>query len=700
MVLCGRRIGKKRSEKKFVFFSQSTQLKGDFHDVKHTTYTERGALYEAQRCLKCVDAPCQKSCPTSLDIKAFIGAIANKNYYGAAKLIFSDNPLGLTCGMVCPTSDLCVGGCTLNANEEGPINIGGLQQFATEVFMKMRIKQIHDPALNRAALPPSYAAKIALIGCGPASISCATFLARLGYSDVTIYEKNEYVGGLSSMEIPQFRLPYDVVQFEVDLMRDLGVKVEFNKALGRDFTVDSLKKQGAAAVFVGVGMPAPKVDDVFKGLTQKDGFYTSKDFLPAVSAASKPGLCACKSALPELFGRVVVFGAGDTAMDCATSAFRCGAKRVYVAFRRGVCDMRAVPEERETAAEERCEWLPFCAPKSVVRNADTGRIEALEVYKTELDDNGKLVLDEQQFVRLRADFIIAAFGSQIDDPLRAAAAPLTFKGDGNADIDPDRNVARAAPWVFAGGDLIGNGTTVEATNDGKTAAWSMHAYLQKQFGLAVPDKPRLPMFFTDIDRVDLSIDICGVRFPNPFGLASATPCSTGAMIRRGFEQGWGFAVTKTFSLDKDLVTNVSPRIVRGTTSNSHFGPHQSSFTNIELISEKTCAYWCKAVKELRRDFPDRVVIASIMCALIEEDWVNLAKQAEASGAQMLELNLSCPVSGRCAFFFSIFPMCPHPRFSTACLRKAWVSRAARRRRLSSRSASGCAAPSRFRSSPR
>jgi dihydropyrimidine dehydrogenase (NADP+) len=608
--------------------------------VKHTTYTERGALYEAQRCLKCVDAPCQKSCPTHLDIKAFISCISTKNYYGAAKLIFSDNPLGLTCGMVCPTSDLCVGGCTLNATEEGPINIGGLQHFATEVFMKMRIKQIHNPALNRASLPPSFDAKIALVGCGPASISCATFLARLGYNNVTVYEKNEFVGGLSSLEIPQFRLPFDVVQFEVDLMRDLGVKVEFNKALGRDFTVESLRKDGAAAVFVGVGMPAPKVDDLFKGLTPANGFYTSKDFLPAVSAASKPGMCSCKAKLPELYGRVVVFGAGDTAMDCATSAFRCGAKRVYVAFRRGVCDMRAVPEERETAQEERCEWLPWCAPKLVVRNADTGRIEALEVYKTELDDNGKLVIDEHQFVRLRADFIISAFGSQVDDPVRAAAAPLTFKSDGNADIDLDRNASKAAPWLFAGGDLIGNGTTVEAVNDGKTAAWGIHAHLQSQFGLPVPAVAELPMFYTDIDRVDLSVDICGVRFPNPFGLASATPCSTGAMIRRGFEQGWGFAVTKTFALDKDLITNVSPRIVRGTTSNSHFGPHQSSFTNIELISEKTSAYWCKAIKELRRDFPERVVIASIMCALIEEDWTVLAKQAEASGAQMLELNLS------------------------------------------------------------
>lgn len=108
-------------------------LKNNFDDIKHTTLSERGALKEAARCLKCADAPCQKSCPTQLDIKSFITSISNKNYYGAAKAIFSDNPLGLTCGMVCPTSDLCVGGCNLHASEEGPINIGGLQQFTTDV---------------------------------------------------------------------------------------------------------------------------------------------------------------------------------------------------------------------------------------------------------------------------------------------------------------------------------------------------------------------------------------------------------------------------------------------------------------------------------------------------------------------------------------------------------------------------------------
>ncbi len=199
-------------------------LKNDFSDIKHTTLSERGALKEAARCLKCADAPCQLSCPTQLDVKAFIGSIATKNYYGAAKAILSDNPLGLTCGMVCPTSDLCVGGCNLAATEEGAINIGGLQHFAVDMFRQMNLSQVLPPTVP-SPLPDSYRQKVALLGCGPASISCATFLARLGYNDVTIFEKEEFLGGLNTSELPAYRLPYDVVDFEVQLMKDIGVKV-------------------------------------------------------------------------------------------------------------------------------------------------------------------------------------------------------------------------------------------------------------------------------------------------------------------------------------------------------------------------------------------------------------------------------------------------------------------------------------------
>lgn len=217
-------------------------------------------------------------------------------------------------------------------------------------------------------------------------------------------------------------------------------------------------------------------------------------------------------------------------------------------------------------------------------------------------------------------------------------------------------MATSVDWVFCGGDLAGvSETTVEAVNDGKTAAWSMHRYLQRSYGkdgdaqlaqeeddVDQPLSMKLPRMYTAIDTVDVSVEFCGLKFLNPFGLASAPPTTSAAMIRRAFETGWGFALTKTFALDKDMVTNVSPRIIRGSTNGHTYGPHMNSFLNIELISEKTAAYWCTAITELKQDFPEHILIASIMCSYNQQDWEALAKMAERAGADALELNLSCP----------------------------------------------------------
>lgn len=620
-----------------------SEKKYNFDDVKPTTLTERGALYEAKRCLKCADAPCQKGCPTSIDIKSFISAIANRNYYGAAKMIFSDNPVGLSCGMVCPTSELCVGGCNLAASEEGPINIGGLQQFTVEVFKKMNVQQIRDPSLPPVdTLPESYRAKIAIVGCGPAGISCGTFLGRLGYTNVTVFEKENFVGGLSSTEIPGYRLPFDVVDFEVKLMKDLGVKIEVGKQLGRDMTLESLKADGYEAIFLGIGFGKPSIIKIFQGLGPEQGFYTSKSFLPLVSKASKGGLCACKSSLPELYGHVVVLGAGDTAFDCCSSAFRCGAKRVTVCFRRAFRHMRAVPEEVDIAKNEHCDFLPFVTPKEIILGGGANNhISHIEFYRMEEQEDGSYKQDEGQTLRIKADFVISAFGSQIDPELKEALKPLNVDA-GFIKVD-DATGATEVAGIFAGGDCNGtSGTTVEACNDGKLSSWGIHSYIQSLHGITVPEKPQLPKFFSPIDNVDISVEMCGIKFENPFGLASATPCTSAEMIDRGFQAGWGFAVTKTFGTDKDLVTNVSPRIIRGTTSGHTFGPQQGSFLNIELISEKSAKYWCKGIRDLKAKHPTKVVIGSIMCQFIEEDWKSLAKQAVEAGSDALELNLSCP----------------------------------------------------------
>lgn len=633
-----------------------TLRKDNWEDVKHITLSAKGAVYEAMRCLKCADAPCQKGCPTSIDIKMFIQCIATSNYYGAAKIIFSDNPVGLTCGMVCPTAELCVGGCNLAGAEQGPINIGGLQAFATDMFRQMRIKQIRPPTLPpREAMGPAYNQKIAIIGAGAAGISCATFLGRLGYNHVDIFEAKPYGGGLSSMEIPQYRLDSEHVLWEIELAKDLGINVHYNKPINAAMTLKSLKEEhGFAAVFVGVGLPVAKVTEEFVGLGPENGFYTSKSFLPPVSEASKKGLsgCGCASGaaaasagaggLPKLYGKVLVLGAGDTAFDCTGSAFRCGAARVLVTFRRSMADMRAVEEELEMAREERAEFLPYSLPKKVILN-EAGRIVAIELYKMDRDEQGNYFKDEEQTFRVKCDFIISAFGSETGSELQTALAPLAFNKSGVAVVDKATLQSTTTPWIFAGGDVAGSGITVEASNDGKTAAWFMHKYLQMTVAQNdVGSVPRLPLFYTEVDQVDVSVNFCGMKFLNPFGIASATGATSAAMLARAFDAGWGFAVTKTFSLDKDAIVNVSPRIVRGTTSGSRYGPHQGSFLNIELISEKSASYWISAVRQLKKDYPAHRVVASIMCGYNKADWQELTKMTLESGPDMLELNLSCP----------------------------------------------------------
>ena len=423
----------------------------------------------------------------------------------------------------------------------GRIDIGGLQHFAVETFKKMKIPQIRDPSLpSHDQLPASYKAKIALVGAGPASISCATFLARLGYQDVTVFEKREYHGGLSASEIPQYRLPFDAVDFEVKLMLDLGVKLQYGKVLGRDFSLESLKQEGYQAVFVGIGNPEAKIDAVFKDLSIAQGFYSSKDFLPLVASASKPkmasgggcgGACSCKKddlVLPELRGKVLVLGAGDTAFDCAGSAFRCGASRVTIVFRRGFSDMRvlwstdllfffliqfilkAVPEEVELAMHEKCEFLPYCTPKQVILR--DGKIYALEMYKMEKGDDGQYFKDEDQTIKVRCDYIVSAFGSHVgSEETIKALAPLKLTEVALASFHPKTGQAKDAPWVFCGGDIAGSSLTVEAVNDGKTASWHLHKYIQELHGLTVPAKPNLPNFFTPVDLVDISVDYGGLK---------------------------------------------------------------------------------------------------------------------------------------------------------------------------------------------
>lgn len=629
-------IPTQQKQKDRVSWKRMVQQHGSEHynnfDNNRPQLSARAAHAEALRCLKCADAPCTKACPTNIDVKSFIQCISTKNYYGAAKVIFSENPLGLSTGAVCPTTDLCAGSCNLHASEEGAIKIGQLQEFATRTFTQMRIPLKPHPDA------PAHKWRVALVGSGPASLSCATFLLRSGVSDVHIFEKEPVAGGINAYDLPQYRLAQADVLAEVEQVKSMGGTFHLNTSLGEDFTLDSLKQeQGFDAVFLGVGLPKPKVSPVFEGLGTDVGVHNSKDYLIQVARGSKN--VGGDAQLPQLHGHVVVLGVGDVAIDCATSAFRCGAKRVTVCFRKGFNDARAVEEVFQWARDDKCDFVPFAEPSEVLLN-DDGKVDALQVRRYEIQADGSYaVVDDYP---LSCDHIITAFGCETGAAVDSALAPLDVSS-GHVTTNPE-TAQTELPWCFSGGDLNGTtGMTVEASNDGKSAAWHMlqwlHANEPEGRGSDAPALEVLPGLHTVVDDVDISIDVCGVKFPNPFGLASAPPTTSIDMMARGFEYGWGFGVTKTYGLDRDMITNVSPRIVPTGHRN---GVQNTGFMNIELISEKTADYWCAGVKDLKERFPEHVVISSIMCGYNKADWVELAQQTADSGCDMMEINLSCP----------------------------------------------------------
>ena len=228
------------------------------------------------------------------------------------------------------------------------------------------------------------------------------------------------------------------------------------------------------------------------------------------------------------------------------------------------------------------------------------------------NDQGKYEMTDEK-LKIKANYIISAFGSKND---QASISDLVTE---NGKININRNTMqnKNKPHVYAGGDIIGTNNLVDAVNDGKVASWFMHKQIGQKYGIDYGDTPNLPGFFTEIDLVDISTEMSGVKFDNPFGLASAPPATSYPMIRRAFEMGWGFSLTKTFVLDKDEIQNVAPRIFKATNDPLRKEP---SFSNIELISEKRAKYWVQGAIELKKDFPNKIIIGSIMASFVEKDW--------------------------------------------------------------------------------
>jgi dihydropyrimidine dehydrogenase (NADP+) len=591
--------------------------------------TEKEAIAESVRCFKCADSPCQKACSTGIDIRSFIYHIQNKNYYGAAKVILSDNPLGLSCGALCPVSELCASACNAHWLKGGTIDIGRLQEFACKVFKEMKIKQIRNPEITDN-LPESYDTKIALVGSGSASISCATFMARMGYRNVHVYEMSDYSGGLVASEIPPNRTNWQDLEWEVSLMTDLGVKIFYNKEFGKDITHESLLADGYETIFMGVGVTSPKMP--MGNIYMHPNVYNSKNFLPNVCEGVKGDMKKNPSKLFRVEGHVVVLGIGDTALDCARSALRLGATRVSCVFRRGFDDLRANDEIFQPSLEEGINFIPYCQPKKV--NVEDNLVKSIE-FSTYMPGKDGKYAPSDHVIAIDCDYLITAFGSENQ---QSHVETLVKDTNGKSTIDKQTMQSKVNPYIFSGGDIIDTENLVDAVNDGKVASWFMHKYIQRKHGVEITGPARFPEFFTEIDQVDISTTMLNLKFQNPFGLASAPPTTSYPMIKRAFETGWGFAVVKTFVLDKDFCTNVSPRIFKSTNNPLL---NEASFSNIELISEKQARYWVEGAKQIKKEFPHKILRGSIMAGPIQKDWEDLVDLCNEAGFDATELNLSC-----------------------------------------------------------
>lgn len=416
--------------------------------------TDHEALVEANRCLFCYDAPCTHACPTHIDIPRFIKKISTDNVIGSATVILESNLLGATCARVCPVQELCEGACVLGS-EHKPIMIGRLQRFATDFVSKREIDVFQAGAATGK--------KVAVIGAGPAGLSCAGELAKLGHS-VTIFERRDLSGGLSTYGIIAVREPVPVALAEVDMIRRLGVEFRTGVSFGQDVTLAQLQDE-FSIIFLAAGLgstPAlgiPGEERIADGLEYIEGSKLQSSEL-------------------RVGRHVVVIGAGNTAIDCATVARRLGAERVTIVYRRTQKEMSAYPHEYEFAKAEGIEFRLLAQPTRVVatETAVIG-LECASVSLGELDASGRptpRLVPGSEFL-LPADQIVKAIG-QDKWPWASTLKLATERGF----LKVNEEFETSLPGVYAGGDSIrcrGTCSTVMAVQDGKLAANAIHRRL-------------------------------------------------------------------------------------------------------------------------------------------------------------------------------------------------------------------------------
>ncbi len=425
------------------------------------------AIREAQRCLQCKTRPCVAGCPVSVSIPEFIAKLADNDLVAAARILRGDNALPAVCGRVCPQETQCEEKCVCGIKGD-PVAIGYLERFVADWAME------HPDQLEQELLPQPTGKRVAVVGSGPAGLTAAGELARAGH-DVTIFEALHDTGGVLRYGIPEFRLPNDIIDAEVDRLRALGVKIELNVIIGKTLTLPQLQAE-FDALFIANGAGLPVMLNI-PGENLK-GVYAANEYLTRVNLMGAGR--SQDAATPIIKGKnVTVIGGGNTAMDCVRTAKRLGAERAMIVYRRTEAEMPARAEEIKHAKEEGVEFLLLTAPVAILD--ENGWVAKLSCQRMELgepDDSGRRrpVPVEGAYFDLPADVVVNAIGTRANPLLTATAPDLKLNRWGN--IQTDENGLTSLEGVFAGGDIVrGGATVILAMGDGKQAAAAINRYL-------------------------------------------------------------------------------------------------------------------------------------------------------------------------------------------------------------------------------
>ena len=432
-------------------------------------YTAELAAEEAARCLNCKNSPCVSGCPVNVRIPEFIHALTQGDTEGAYAIIRSTSSLPAVCGRVCPQERQCESKCVRGIKGE-PVGIGRLELFAADMHMKNGTDTIERPAPNGH--------KVAIVGGGPAGLTCAGDLRKMGY-DVTIFEALHKSGGVLVYGIPQFRLPKEIVAKEIDNLKAMGVKIVNNAIIGKSESVDELFDDGFEAVFIGSGAGLPQ----FLHIPGENllGVYTANELLTRVNLMK-----AYRDDYDtpiKRFGRVAVVGAGNVAMDAARVAKRLGAEHVYICYRRGRDELPARKEEVEHAEAEGIEFKLLNNP-CAIHGDENGHVTGIECIRQELgepDEKGRrkpVPVKDSNWV-LDVDTVVIAIGTSPNPLIRNTTGGLSFTKKGGIEADEGGRTSREG--VFAGGDAVtGSATVILAMGAGKAGAKSIDEYIKSK----------------------------------------------------------------------------------------------------------------------------------------------------------------------------------------------------------------------------